>query len=220
MNNGYKAKVVFADELKYIKSQKIKDYVVACFHKLTPEYFWDAPASSSGKYHPAVSNKKHGLVNHTKLCVWWGRKLAQTYNCEKNIDEIVASLLLHDLQKFGKEMSLYDGKPTLAEYTTTHGPMLAIQLEKILRDMYDVDEMEDEERQSLFAISSSVCLHMGRWTNEDLSKAWEVTGWKNNTVVDVVHMADYCASRQADSKMEELDNYEFPYFEENKNGMD
>lgn len=211
MNNGYKAEIVFQDEFKYIKSQKIKDYVVACFHKLTPDYFWEAPASSSGKYHPYVSNKKHGLVNHTKLCVWWGRKLAQTFDCEKNMDEIVASLLLHDLQKFGKALD-ERGKPTLAEYTSSHGPILAIQLEQILRDMYDVDVMEEDERVSLFTISSAVSLHMGRWTHEDLAYAWKANNWDSSKVVEVVHMADYCASRKADEKMKELDNYEFPYF--------
>jgi hypothetical protein len=110
-------------------------------------------------------------------------------------------------------MSLYDGKPTLAEYSSTHGPMLAIQLEKILRDMFDRTILESEEGQKLFAISSSVCLHMGRWTSTDLSAAWTQNGWKNSDIVKVVHMADYCASRKVDSKIAELDKYDFPYME-------
>ncbi len=213
MNNGLKAEVVFKDEIKYIKSDNVRKYLLECFKKLTPDYFWDGQASSSGKFHPAIANRKHGLVLHTKLCVWWGRKLAQTYNCEDKIDEIVASLLLHDLQKFGTAMSLYDGKPTLAEYSSTHGPILAIQLERILIDMFDIEELEKDERIQLFSISSSVALHMGRWTNEDLSFAWIKTSWKENDVVKVVHMADYCASRKVDEKIDELDKYDFPYME-------
>ncbi len=71
MHNGLKAEVVFADELKYIKSENVKEYVLKCFEKLTPDYFWEGQSSSSGKFHPAVANKEHGLVLHTKLCVWW-----------------------------------------------------------------------------------------------------------------------------------------------------
>jgi hypothetical protein len=212
MNNGLKAEIVFKEELEYIKSENIKEYVLKCFEKLTPDYFWVASASSSGKFHPIVARKKHGLVLHTKLCVWWGRKLAETYDCEKDIETIIASLLLHDLQKFGQVLD-EKGKPSLAEYSSSHGPVLAIQLEKILEEMYDKSLLESEEGQMLYAISSSVCLHMGRWTNSALSHEWTYKGWKSCEIVDVVHMADYCASRKADGKMAELDKYEFPYME-------
>jgi len=42
---------VFEKELSYIKSSKIKN---ACLEmiKLLPEYFFEVPASSTGKYHP------------------------------------------------------------------------------------------------------------------------------------------------------------------------
>ncbi len=40
MDDGYKAEKVFAEELKYIKSDNIKKYVLECFDKLTPDYFY------------------------------------------------------------------------------------------------------------------------------------------------------------------------------------
>jgi hypothetical protein len=51
---------------------------------------------------------------------------------------------------------------------------------------------------------------MGRWTNADLSSAWISMNWDRDNVVKVVHMADYCASRKVDAKMDELDKWEFP----------
>jgi len=96
MNNCEKAQLVFAEELAYIKSDSVRGYVLECFKELTPDYFWDGPASSSGRFHPDVANKEHGLVLHTKLCVWWGRKLAETYNCEKDMDYRFLRFLLRN----------------------------------------------------------------------------------------------------------------------------
>ena len=103
MNKNNKAELVFAEELKYIQSSGIKAFTLNCFKELTADYFWDFTASSSQKHHPKVSNKKHGIVIHTKLCVWWGRKLADNFGV-KDLDVITSALLLHDLQKFGKKL--------------------------------------------------------------------------------------------------------------------
>ena len=34
-----------------------------------PDYFFEIPASSTGKYHPEFASTTHGLVKHTKLAV-------------------------------------------------------------------------------------------------------------------------------------------------------
>ena len=75
MSNAVKAELVFKKELEYIKSLGIKNFTLKCFDALTSDYFWNFTASSTQTHHPKVSNKEHGLVLHTKLCVWCSRKL-------------------------------------------------------------------------------------------------------------------------------------------------
>ncbi len=204
MLDNQKAEIVFAKELEYIKHPGIKSFTLKCFKELTPNYFWDFTASSTQKHHPKVSNKKHGIVLHTKLCVWWGRKLADNFNV-KDLDVIVSALLLHDLQKFGLELSVYDGKPTLAEYWGTHGPILAVQIESLFSNI------NEEVEKDINTIIGCVALHMGRFTNKTLRVPWEKMVPANSSrILEIVQLSDYCASRQCDKKMEELDNYKFP----------
>jgi len=204
MSNREIARKVFDEELKYIQSRCTKSFTLSCFDKLTPDYFWDFSASSSHKHHPQACNGEHGIVIHTKLCVWWGRKLADNFGCT-DLDIIISSLLLHDLQKFGKLLDK-DKKPTLARYWETHGPMLAIQM----RDLYDNYPREIEAKNA-GAIIACVALHMGRFTNESLSFPWkDVMDENNKLILQIVQLADYAASRKIDSKLKEFDNYVFP----------
>ena len=136
-----------------------------------------------------------------KLGVWWGRKLAESLDCD-NLDVIISSLILHDLQKFGKKLDEYN-KPTLAEYCSSHGPLLAIQIENLFHK-----NVNEELKKDMELIINCVAMHMGRWTNETLSYKWKEDS--NNISVKIVQLADYCASRKVDNKMEELDNYKFP----------
>lgn len=201
MTNSEKAELVFKEELAYIPHTR--EFVLDCFGKLTPAYFWDIAASSSGKHHPKIANRKHGLIIHTKLCVWWGRKLAESfYNYDMEI--VIASLLLHDIQKFGTEMSVYDGKPTLASYTSTHGMLLAVQIRQLLKEQHKSIGYGKYE-----TITACVGLHMGKWTDELLGDKW-IKEYRNNDNVKIVQLADYCASRKVGVKMEELDNWKFP----------
>ena len=202
MDNKKKAEIVFEEELQHIKSAAIKQFTLKCFEKLTPDYLWDFTASSSQTHHPKISNKKHGLVLHTKLCVWWGRKLAERHD-EKNLDIMISALLLHDLQKFGSSLD-ENKKPTLAAYWETHGPILAIQMQNI----YSGVSINENVSKDIKAIIACVALHMGRWTNEPLKFYWNKFAFEEHgQFYELVHLADYCASRKVDDKLEELGNW-------------
>jgi len=200
MTNREKAELVFEEELKDV--HHVREFVLDCFEKLTPDYFWEVAASSSGKHHPKITNRKHGLIIHTKLCVWWGKKIAQSFY-SYDLEVVIASLLLHDLQKFGTEMSVYDGKPTLANYTSTHGMILAVQMRQLLKDQNKTVSYGKFE-----TITACVGLHMGKWTDELLGDKW-IKEYRNNDNVKIVQLADYCASRKVGAKMEELDKLTF-----------
>ena len=70
---------------------------------LLPDYFFEIPASSTGKYHPKFSTTNHGLLKHTKVAV---RIAYELFNIEDRFtdeykDLIIMALVLHDGCKLG-----------------------------------------------------------------------------------------------------------------------
>lgn len=218
MNNRLKAELVFKDELEWISSAIIKTFVLDCFEKLTPDYFWDATASSTGKHHPKISNRKHGIVLHTKLVCWWAKKLYEPFdrrgdnggglsNLYLNRDVIFAGCLLHDIQKFGTTLDT-DGSPTLANYTSLHGPISALQLEDVKTEFIpDTNSSTEGKKISIWIdnIINCVAFHMGKWTDQRLVDRWEETDEAR-----IVQLADYCASKKVPGKTERLEKWVFP----------
>lgn len=196
-----KAEIVFKEELDLIKSAYIKEFVLVCFENLTPDYFWEVGASSSGKHHPQIANREHGLIIHTKLCVWWGRKLSECFH-RTELDVIIAACLLHDLQKFGQIMD--DGKPTLANYTSTHGVMLAIQMEQLCKKLE-----KSYDHGFISVIIAAVALHMGIFTDASLGHKFNNEYGDNNNV-KIVHLADMVASRKTEDLYDGLAKWEYP----------
>lgn len=85
-----------------LRRQTIDVFVEHC-----PAYFWEVPASSSGKYHPPDHRGRHGLVLHTKRAFVAYERLASSYIEQALVDhgEVNcgrAAILLHDLFKYGK----------------------------------------------------------------------------------------------------------------------
>ena len=104
-----------------IKNPKLRAYTLGKLDG-APEYFKTAPASSSGKYHPEYARGEGGLVRHTIAAVTLGRYLADYEYFgigETDKDYIVASLILHDIFKYGKE-------PTVGAYNVSHAEDAAL----------------------------------------------------------------------------------------------
>ena len=59
---------IFNKEYTYIKNKKYIDNLKIMI-ELLPDYFFNVPASSTGKYHPEFSLGDGGLVRHTKFAV-------------------------------------------------------------------------------------------------------------------------------------------------------
>lgn len=186
-----KAETVFATELAMIHDSSIRAFVVRVFDSLAPDYFWTAPASTSGKYHPAISLGPGGLVRHTKLAVWWASELVRVEIPEPGrstfVDEVIAALLLHDLKKNGESLSA-SGRPTLDNATAIHGVYLGEQIK--MRMFPPGTTPTISEQRIIHAIKT----HMGRWTAEGY-------GQPDTDVDTLVHLADYCASRRVDGQM-------------------
>ena len=189
-----KVETIFAYELSMIHNKDIKQFVIGCFDKLCPDYFWTCPCSTTDKYHPQVSLGIGGLVRHTKLAVWWGLHLATALGNSPELrdipqnqllDEITATLLLHDMVKNGKGLDSR-GYPLESDVTGTHGVVLMNKIDQHPDIYLDNDD-------TFYRILAGIALHMGIWTTKAYN---ETEGYE--AFANLIHLADYCASRKVD----------------------
>lgn len=173
----------FEIELNYIKDERIKNSTITILNML-PDYFYEVPASSTGKYHPDFSLGEGGLVRHVKVAVRIAKELLDnpiigdkyTQN-EKDI--MIMTLILHDGLKSGLVKS---------KYTQANHPTL---IKNFVNENKNLLELSENE---LDLFSKCVESHMGPWNtdydgNEILPKP--KTKYEN-----FVHMCDYLSSKK------------------------
>lgn len=183
----------FKKEYSYIKKQKYVDNLKIMVD-LLPDYFFEVPASSTGKYHPEFSLGKGGLLRHSKFAA----KLAyEMYNDESitgtfNQDEkdlMIFALLLHDGLKSGLVKE---------EYTRFDHPIL---MANYIRDNKDKLTLTDNEVEF---IATCIETHMGPWTTDYQGN--DVLKKPVNKYQKFVHMCDFLASRKfIDTKYKDND---------------
>ncbi len=173
----------FEIELKYIKSDRIRKNAEVMIDKL-PDYFFEVPAASSGKYHPKYAAGEGGLLRHTKAAVRIAHELLENpsignkyTNDEKDI--MLMGLMLHDGLKLGKEKS---------RYTKFEHPIL--MADYIVENSASLD-FSDEEIKLL---TSVIKKHMGPWTTDYQGN--DVLEKPKTKYENFVHMCDYLASRK------------------------
>ena len=174
---------VFKNELGYIKSNKIRN---ACLEiiKLLPDYFFEIPASSTGKYHPEYALGDGGLVRHTKAAVRIGYELLQDpsigdkYTSDEK-DMMLMALLLHD--------GLKSGMPK-EKYTRFDHPLLICDL------IMDSEEVLGLEVEEIEFICDAIKTHMGNWTTD--YNGVEVLEKPKTKYQNFVHMCDFLASKK------------------------
>lgn len=174
---------IFEKELNYINIDRIKK---ACMEMiaLLPDYFFEVPASSTGKYHPEYALGSGGLLRHSKAAMRIGYELLSDPSIgnkytEKEKDLMLMALLIHDGLKSGlpkEKYTRFDHPILMAEYIMDNEEKLGLEIEEI-EFLGDV-----------------IKTHMGVWTKdyngvEVLEKP--VTKYQN-----FVHMCDYLASRK------------------------
>ena len=168
---------LFERELSLIVDEDLRMAVKGYLIDRVPDYFWTDGASSSGKYHPKMSQGIGGLVRHTKAVVMFAEELLRmssyAYMKEEYKDFVIVACIIHDTVKYG-----LDGFDK-AEYKN-HARNAATAF----RDYCLVTGYGEPH----FLLLQSVCSHMGQWSTEKEDRPF--------TNVDrCVHMADYMASR-------------------------
>lgn len=174
---------VFKKELSYIKNEKYVECAKNMI-ELLPDYFFQVPASSTGKYHPEFAQGDGGLVRHTKVAVRMAYELSSNNsighsfkNDEKDL--MMIALIMHD----GAKSGIPKGK-----YTCVDHPLI---ISNLIRENKSKIGLSDDEIDFVCSVIES---HMGEW-NTDFNGN-EVLPLPKNKYQRFVHMCDFLASKK------------------------
>ena len=175
---------IFEKEISYIKDSKRREDIRNLL-SLLPDYFYEVPASSTGKYHPDFALGDGGLVRHTKVAVRMAIELLNNNSVgmkfsDSDKDLIIMALILHDGVKSGMEHS---------KYTKFDHPLL---VSKLIMENKEKVSLEIDDLRKLCSMIES---HMGEWTVDPYTKE-DVLPKPRNAEQRFVHMCDYLASRK------------------------
>lgn len=175
---------IFKTEINYVRDNALREDLKVLIG-LLPDYFFEVPASSTGKYHPAFSLGDGGLVRHTKAAVRIANELLNNNTVGSKFslhdkDLIIIALTLHDGVKSGMEHS---------QYTKFDHPLLA---SKLIMENKDKVSMDVDDLRKVCSMIES---HMGEWTYDNYHKK-EVLPKPRTAEQRFVHMCDFLASRK------------------------
>lgn len=175
---------LFEKEIAYMEIENIKDFFKKAI-TLVPDYFFEVPASSSGKFHSSLECGFGGLVYHTRSVAKIANYLVnlQQYKSKLNDVEkdcVICAALLHDCLKHGEENK--------TGFSVHQHPVLAAEFIKSDNRLNNI--LGDEIRTM---IGDAVASHSGEWTTSKRSKI--VLPSPQTLVQELVHLSDYIASR-------------------------
>jgi len=158
-----------------IPEPEIQSYVRSAFENASSEFF-QAPTSSSGKYHPVENNIIGGLTGmHTVKAALYGHDFA-AHSCPQHKGIVIAGCLLHDIRKGNQEGGEWD------RYAIDH----ALQAHNWLEQFELVPEYKD-------LIRASVRTHMSDLTSPEDEKELALDPYLP-LVNRIVQFADQAAS--------------------------
>ena len=174
---------VFQPYLDQFETDEMRLYCADMIAEI-PDYIFDIPSSTSGKYHNATQCKPHGQVYHMIMFAEvMNYRLALKGNKEKfkspvQRDAMRCSPFFHDALKCGT------GKST---FSVHDHPMLAGQWVRETKVEHDIDEKIKE-------VVARMCeRHSGEWTSSKKSKV--VLPEPENAMELFVHECDVLSSR-------------------------
>jgi hypothetical protein len=159
-------------EIDLIYDEELRDGVVRTFLDGCPDYFWERPSSSSGKYHSVDERGLYGNWLHTKRVFAEYANISESWVELGQIDPIEkergkAAALIHDMMKYGWPSERN-------EHTVNNHDLIAADVAR------NIGGMSEE-------ICSMIERHMGPW------------GDGPNPETDnelLLHTADKSAARQ------------------------
>lgn len=175
---------LFEKEISYMEIENIKDFFKKAI-TLVPDYFFEVPASSSGKFHSSLECGFGGLVYHTRSVAKVANYLVNLQQYKSKLNEVekdcvICAALLHDCLKHGEENK--------TGFSVHQHPILAAEFVKTDNRLGEI--VSDEIRMM---IGDAIASHSGEWTTSKRSKI--VLSSPQTLVQELVHLSDYIASR-------------------------
>lgn len=201
--------VLFEKEIAYMEIENIKDFFKKAI-TLVPDYFFEVPASSSGKFHSSLECGFGGLVYHTRSVAKIANYLVNLQQYKSKLSEVerdcvICAALLHDCVKHDWENK--------TGFSVHQHPMLAAEF---IKTDERLDWIVSDEVREL--IGDAVASHSGEWTTSNRSKI--VLPSPQTLIQELVHLSDFIASRgdihilfEGESnkpKMPDVNTYVFP----------
>ena len=175
-------------ELGYIKNNGKRKFCELCLDGL-PDYFWEVPASSTGKYHPNYSLGVEGLKRHVQGAMRIAIELFRCEACfnltEDDMDNILIAIALHDGFKSGTQEEYMKNK-----YTKHTHPILSA---KYVQEMYE-KHPDLISKEDAIKISKLIASHMGQWNVSNFSDV--VLPIPSTSAEKFVHLVDFLGSRK------------------------
>ena len=175
---------LFKKEIEYMEIEDFKDFFKKAI-TLVPDYFFEVPASSSGKFHSSLECGYGGLVYHTKSVAKMANYLVNLQQYKSKLNEaerncVVCAALLHDCLKHGVENK--------TGFSIHHHPVLAAEF---VKNNKDLDNILNPDFRNI--IADAVASHSGEWTTSKRSKV--ILPSPQTLIQELVHLSDYIASR-------------------------
>lgn len=175
---------LFEKEIAYMEIENIKDFFKKAI-TLVPDYFFEVPAASSGKFHSVLECGFGGLVYHTRSVAKVANYLVNLQQYKSKLNEVerdcvICAALLHDCLKHDWENK--------TGFSVHQHPILASEFIKADERL---NEIVSAEIRTM--IGDAVSSHSGEWTTSKRSKI--VLPSPQNLVQELVHLSDYIASR-------------------------
>lgn len=208
-------KQIFDPILDTFENEDIKQFMIEKCMPMIPQYFWEAPASSSFKYHPAYAvTVPLGLAKHTVALV---RILNHMFAVEsvgsqftsRERDLLRVAGLMHDTRKSGTQEEYQRSKWTKFDH-----PILAAE---VIKNLGGLPQTEID------LIAHVIESHMGQF-NTNKKDPDVVLPKPEDKYQIIVHLADYLASRKdielifenlpdtkeyGEKKVEDIDPYDY-----------
>lgn len=120
-------------EIWDIDDDEIRQKTIDCFLRACPDYFWERPTTSTGKYHPEDERGEYGNWLHTKRVYIQYSNLAESdvelgVLSEWERDCGKSAALIHDMMKYGWPS---DGN----EHTVSDHDIIAAEVAREIGDL-------------------------------------------------------------------------------------
>lgn len=164
--------------LSKLHDESNKKFLELCMEDF-PNYFWIAPSSGTGKYHPEDEFAEGGLVLHTRRVIKIAEDLCTMYELSYyERDVLLVAATLHDSWSKGLDSD------TINYMSDSFHPLYPAQMFPF--NGYSAQFIPERTWED---IMGCVVSHMGRWS---------VNKWLNidKKLPNLLKIADYMASRR------------------------